>query len=302
LSLEWVRFTVLVENNAGRRDLLGEHGLAVLVETPSAKVLFDTGQGRALSPNAKALGCSLADIDSILLSHGHYDHTGGLGAVLAEAPQARLFAHPMALEPKYSSSGSGSRYIGVSPENLQKAQARGPLLRLTAEPVVIAEGLTLTGRIERRRPFEKPSGRFFLDESCRRIDLMEDDQALVIDGPTGLLVLLGCAHAGVVNTLEAVAELAGVQSLAGVFGGMHLAGCGAERLSATMDEFDRFGLRHIAPGHCTGTMETAEMLARFGRRAAPFHAGTVVEFTRPPAKEEFVEKLKTIREPGSGLT
>jgi 7,8-dihydropterin-6-yl-methyl-4-(beta-D-ribofuranosyl)aminobenzene 5'-phosphate synthase len=108
-----VRITLLAENRAHGTGILGEHGLAVWIETPEHRVLFDTGQGLALQNNAEMLGIDLASADSIVLSHGHYDHVGGLKWVLAQAPEAVLHMHPDATEAKFSGSGAHAHRVSI---------------------------------------------------------------------------------------------------------------------------------------------------------------------------------------------
>ncbi|MGB2988117.1 MAG: MBL fold metallo-hydrolase, partial [Phycisphaerae bacterium] len=111
--IQSLRITVLVENTVGARGLTAEHGLALWIEADGMNILFDTGQGPALTVNAKALGIDLRKTDAVVLSHGHYDHTGGLDRVLGDLERAAVYVHPQAFEAKFGRRGDGTAsYIG----------------------------------------------------------------------------------------------------------------------------------------------------------------------------------------------
>lgn len=198
-----ISITVLVENSVHERGLKAEHGLAWHIQFGSHQVLFDTGQTNLLVENARQLGIGLDRLDAIVLSHGHYDHTGGLAAVVAASSCPPVFLHPAAREPKFSLQPDGTpRFIGLPEAShafLMHHQARIIETRTCTE---VVKGLFVTGEIPRHTPYEDPGGRFFLDERATQPDLVRDDQAVFFDTSDGVVVLLGCAHAGVVNTLD----------------------------------------------------------------------------------------------------
>ena len=202
-----VRITTLVENSTFRPGLLAEHGLAFWIECGQRRILFDTGQSDILIRNAKALGINLAETDAIVLSHGHYDHTGGLSAVLDIATKAIVYLHPAAIEPKFGRKGPKCRPIGM-PEHAKETIRSREVVR-TEKPTQIYRRITVTGQIPHINNFEDVGGAFFLDESCQKSDKLLDDQTLFIESPKGLVVVFGCAHAGVVNTLHRIADLSG---------------------------------------------------------------------------------------------
>ena len=278
-----LRITTIVENTPGAPGLLGEHGLAFWIEAHEHRVLFDTGQGPALFPNAAKLGVDLTTAEAIVLSHGHYDHTGGLRQALEAAPEAALYAHPDAFKPKYAVRGGvGSRAIGVP--DLDEPAVRelaGEFIPVT-ETAEVFPGLFVTGPIARTTDFESVTTSFYLDEKGTRPDNVIDDQAMYIRHAAGTIVILGCAHAGVVNTLEAVSRLTGDRTLHAVLGGMHLSGASRERLERTAEAFARYEMRRIAPMHCTGEKATAFFAQRFPDRFERGMAGSVFEFGDAP--------------------
>lgn len=271
-----VRITTLVENSTFRPGLLAEHGLAFWIECGQRRILFDTGQSDILIRNAKALGVNLAETDAIVLSHGHYDHTGGLSAVLDIVTKATVYLHPAAIEPKFARKGVKCRPIGM-PEHAKEA-IRNRRIVWTKTPTEIFRGITLTGQIPRINSFEDVGGAFFLDESCQKSDELLDDQALFIESPRGLVVVLGCAHAGVVNTLYRISDLSERQDFYAVVGGMHLINGSSERIERTIDVFRQYDVRKIGPAHCTGVNAVARFWNVFPNRSFVCSVGVQAGF------------------------
>lgn len=274
-----IQITVLVENSVQTRGLKAEHGLAWLIEIGGHRVLFDTGQTELLLDNARMLGCSLDNLDAIVLSHGHYDHTGGLAAICRLSPAARVFLHPAALSPKYSvASGTPARSIGM-PDASRRA-----LNRLGAAPSIseafreVVPGLFVTGEIPRQTDFEDVGGPFFLDEQGNQPDPLLDDQALFFESSEGCAVLLGCAHAGVVNTLMHVQQLTGGKRMQAVLGGMHLGDAGELRLRQTVEFLRQTNPDLLAPAHCTGMAATTRLWSAFAGRCRSMATGTRLTF------------------------
>jgi 7,8-dihydropterin-6-yl-methyl-4-(beta-D-ribofuranosyl)aminobenzene 5'-phosphate synthase len=275
-----LRITVLVDDATGDSRLRSEHGLSFWIEADGRKILFDTGQGQALEPNAQQVAVDLGQADAIVISHGHYDHTGGLLRALARSPKAVVYIHPLAFESKYTrGEESRSRAIGI-PEPVASALLEGDhSLTFTRRPTQICAGVSVTGQIPRLAAYENASGPFFLDERFLREDLIADDQAVYIESHAGLVVVLGCAHSGVVNTLDYIAKLTGGNSVHAVFGGMHLAKASEERIEATCAALDRYRIGMVAPCHCTGKRAIARLRSWFGERVADCFAGAAFSFT-----------------------
>jgi 7,8-dihydropterin-6-yl-methyl-4-(beta-D-ribofuranosyl)aminobenzene 5'-phosphate synthase len=279
---ESVIITTLVENTVNIGGLQAEHGLSFLVRAGGRRLLFDTGQTDLLVRNACQMGLPLEGLCGIVLSHGHYDHTSGLAAVAS--PHARIFLHPAATQPKFTLDVDGkSRSIGMKPESLaavQRAETEGHSIVWTAKPTEVMDGIWVTGEIPRQNHFENTGGRFYLDAACTRPDPLADDQALFFDTAEGVVVVLGCAHAGAVNTLEYISDLTRRRPIRAVIGGMHLLAAAADRIEKTLDAFRRWNIQRITPAHCTGAPAVAKLWAAFPERCSTCSVGTSIEFQR----------------------
>jgi 7,8-dihydropterin-6-yl-methyl-4-(beta-D-ribofuranosyl)aminobenzene 5'-phosphate synthase len=272
-----ISITVLAENTARGVGILGEHGLAWWIDTGTHRVLFDTGQGMVLTHNAARLRVDLATADAIVLSHGHFDHVGGLEAALAAAPAVPLFLHPRAVEPKFTGTGGGRR---ISTAFVEREGFRSGERRVVAArgPFEIVPGIWTTGEVPRANDFEDTGGPFFLDSEQTRPDPLLDDQALFFVANTGVVVVLGCAHAGVVNTLEHIARLTGRDTIHSVLGGMHLERAAPRRMAETVAALRRYQVQRLGPCHCTGEQAIAVFRHEFAANTISCHAGARFEF------------------------
>ncbi len=276
-----IRVTVLVENTAAGRDTRGEHGLAYWIETDTIRVLFDTGQTQqTLLHNAEQLKIDLADADAVVLSHGHFDHTGGLPGLLQQMDLPDLYLHPAALARRFSRHRDGKvQDVGI-PMQLDEPVLRQHVVSLnwTERPVQISNGIWVTGPVPRVNDYEDTGGDFYLDRDCTQIDPITDDQAIFLPSQDGTVVVVGCAHAGVINTLQYVRRLTNNRPIHAVIGGMHLVHASAERLELTGEALRQLDVQVLAPAHCTGPMPTAWLWAQFPERWRPCHVGTRFEF------------------------
>jgi 7,8-dihydropterin-6-yl-methyl-4-(beta-D-ribofuranosyl)aminobenzene 5'-phosphate synthase len=273
--------TVLVENTVHGRDLMAEHGLAFHIEAGPQRLLFDTGQSALLAHNAPRLGIDLSQLGALALSHGHYDHTGGLPALAELAPYATLHVHPAALAPRYAQNPDGTtRPVGISESSLAILRARAPQVLYANARTEVLPGFFLSGEIPRATDFEDVGGPFVLDELAERPDLILDDQALFFDTRDGLVVLLGCAHAGVVNTLRHVRQLLPGRPIHAVLGGMHLLNASSERMTRTVEALRDLGVRKLGPAHCTGAVAAARLWHEFPEACAACAVGSRFTFYR----------------------
>ncbi len=244
-----MRLRFLVENHCGEGSLLAEHGLSVLIETPRGTLLFDSGAGRALAANARALGVDLGSVDAAVLSHGHYDHAGGLAELVALRGFLPLYAHRAFRGCKIARRGGRERFIGchLAPESVDFRPVEGV--------VEIVEGVwAMTTTPESRDPALVPSTPTLLlrEGTQERADPMEDDLSLVIRGRFGYSVLFGCAHAGAANILAAAATTFGTRRFYAVAGGMHLVGQEVAFVDRVLQALSSYEVSLWRPCHCTG--------------------------------------------------
>lgn len=273
------RVTVLSENSVIKpMGLIGEHGFAALVEREDQKVLFDTGQGYALIHNARILGVDLEAIDTVVLSHGHYDHTGGLAELLKAGGRKRIFAHPGIFVSRYWEGPDGSREpIGI-PFTRAYLEGLGADFNLSKNSQVVAEGIATTGEVPMETGFEKGDTTLFLcDEHGGGRDPHLDDLSLVVEGESGLLVLLGCAHAGLVNILRHVQRQYPDKPIKAVVGGTHLGFSDEEQMQGTIDAMTGMGVEKVGASHCTGLAGSARLREALGDSFFFAGVGSVLE-------------------------
>ncbi len=240
--------TQLVENTATGPNLLGEHGNAFFIEADDYCLLFDTGQGLSLKHNVKQLDLPVNRIKSIVISHGHYDHMGGLTQALELTGPVDVYLHPDALTAKFNQNG---RNIGSPINNMEQLKSLTKDIIETRQPAEISSGIFVTGEIPRINNIEDTGGSFYNDPELTHTDLLADDQALYIELTQGVVVLLGCGHSGVINTLDYIHKLTG-RPICAVIGGMHLLNASNERMKYTCKALKNYSIPYLAPNHCTG--------------------------------------------------
>lgn len=262
------------------KGMWGEHGVSYLVEHGQDRILFDTGTSwEIVAHNIKTLDLPPEGISHIVLSHGHYDHTGGLMGALDWISGPTVVADPLLFNRKISRNPkTGEEHeIGI-PHSREKVAEKASLL-LTEEAVEIAPGITVTGRIPRNTRYEKTPDYMLVEmEDERKQDIMLDDRSIVLETEKGLVLLTGCCHAGLINTLQYVRSRF-QQPVYAAIGGIHLVGASQERIERTIEALATdFPLAEMYFNHCTGLPATIALTNAFGERVKPCLAGSQLEF------------------------
>jgi len=241
---------------------IAEHGFSMLVRFftggKSCSILLDTGVSPdGIVENARRMGLDLSEIDYIVLSHGHYDHFGGLEAVVKVINKNDLpiIAHESMFKPRGSANSKGE--IRKTPEFPTKESLNPAKFTITKKPCLIAnKKVCITGEIPRQTSFEKgsPQNRILFNNKWQPDPDILDERAMVLNlKEKGLIIISGCAHAGIINTIRYAQSITGIKNVYAVLGGLHLAGKEYEkRIDLTVNELNRINPQLIIPSHCTG--------------------------------------------------
>ena len=256
---------------------MAEHGLAIFMETDRGNYLLDTGQGKTIVNNAQVLGLDLRTIRGIIISHHHWDHTGGIVPVLDLKGAVDIYAHPDFFKESYSVTKNKVRYIGV-PYPRPLLEAKGATFKFSSEFHQIEPGMWLTGEVPRHTDYERGDQKQMLKSGEGFVkDDLRDDQSVVVETEKGLFIVLGCCHSGIINTLEYIMEKMGRRRIHAVIGGTHLGPVSDEQREKSIDALKAFDIERIGVSHCTG-LKTASLLAQeFGDRFFFCNVGEAVE-------------------------
>jgi 7,8-dihydropterin-6-yl-methyl-4-(beta-D-ribofuranosyl)aminobenzene 5'-phosphate synthase len=285
MAVKNVQITVLIENSnsIAKPKLKSKHGLSFYVQAmigdEKVIILMDAGPSSdALMCNVAALSVNLEDVNVVVLSHSHYDHTGGLIEALKRMKKrVPVIGHPTLFDPKLKLMPH-LRLIGA-PVKLSDIESTGGVPLLVTNPVKIAKGITTTGEVPRKTGFESISGFWTVHNRSFVDDMMLDDQSLVVDVEgKGIVVMAGCAHSGIINTIKYAQKITGNSRVYAVLGGFHLVNADAKRIQFTEDELESLDLAFVGPCHCTGKKATRKFADTFKDRCRPLHAGDVINF------------------------
>ncbi len=274
-----LRITILAENSVVVPfNVIGEHGFSAFVEYAGRSFLFDTGQGKALVNNALSLKKNLSEIDFLYLSHGHYDHTGGMVELLSIKSPLDVYCHPNIFAERYWIKDGVKKYIGI-PYSKAYLESLGANFIFHKEFKEITEGVYSSGVVERKTDFEHidkemkvktDNGQFIQDQ-------IWDDYSMAIKTQKGLVVILGCAHAGIVNILNHFIEKTGEKEIYAVLGGTHLGFADDKQIEETIKVLDKYNIQKLGASHCTGLAVGAKLYNLLKDRFFFASAGAILE-------------------------
>lgn len=275
-----LQLSIICENTVGRPiPACGEHGFACLVQTPAGSWLFDTGSGATLLTNLDALGHDAHQIEGVILSHGHYDHCGGLLPLLKEIGSRPVYAHPQIFDERFWQGQHERRDISL-PFSCAELESAGANFNYLDTLTELMPGLYFSGAIPRLAPFE--TGDSHLVRSATEgegwvVDDFPDDAALAIETTKGLVILLGCAHAGMINTVEYFRNKLNGRRIHAIIGGTHLGPASDEQFAATVDYLKHLDFDRLGVSHCTGQIRSAQLHAYFPNKVFFANVGTVLK-------------------------
>jgi 7,8-dihydropterin-6-yl-methyl-4-(beta-D-ribofuranosyl)aminobenzene 5'-phosphate synthase len=249
-----IKITTLIENSLGEHlALYNEHGISFYIETERGNILFDTGKSGRFIDNAEQLNIDLKNTDYVILSHGHYDHTGGFKKFVERFGHSfQLCISPLLLKEKYGYDGKAYQFLGNNFDEEFLKQKEIETRFITESIVEIIPGVFAATHFKRNAPFEKLNNRFYISKDGEYVlDSFEDEIVVVVETQKGLVVLLGCCHPGIVNILSTLIEKTG-KNIYGILGGTHLVEADQERTKLTMEYLKEIEVKILGISHCTG--------------------------------------------------
>ncbi len=272
--------TVLAEERSAVPGLAMEHGLSLFLDRDGRKLLFDTGQGPTAADNARRLGIDLTDIEGIVLSHGHYDHTGGLKSILGISGPKKIFTHPGVFGRKQYRvrEGKSPRYIGI-PDTAVALEKQGGILDFSSRMREIFPGIFLSGEVARSTRGEGDEPFLTVREGRKYLpDPFREEQFMAIMTREEMILITGCCHAGLTNTVLHAHTLWSGRKVASVIGGLHLRSADHSVLAGVVRLLKKEGTEKIFAGHCTGEKAEKVLGDAFKGYFQPLMTGGVYRF------------------------
>ena len=273
-----MKLTIVVDDRAQPESpFRAEHGASFAIENQGHTLLFDTGgSGEVLLHNLEAAGLDPGRIEAVILSHGHHDHTGGLAELVGRFPGMAVYAHPDLFRERFSKADTGPRPVGppFTPSDLEGRA----LFHLGSEPQEVLPGVWTTGEIAPRLEAEgRAPTHLIRGENGWDPDPYRDDMSVVVKVGDGLVLVCGCCHAGLLNTLVYVRRTFGQDPVA-VVGGLHLGSTDAPTMDHIVEVLAGYGSPQFWVGHCTGDRGFLRLKMAFGARVALYATGTELTF------------------------
>ncbi len=284
-KVDSLKIYTLAEDFSGYNSFFwAQHGVSFLIEAKIGEdrkyILFDTANhADPILHNLQLLKKEISVVDYIVLSHNHYDHTGGLLGLLKEMKKSvPIFAHPDIFKMSYSVDPY-FRYIGPPINMREEAEKYGGMWVLSREPIYIVPGIFTLGEIkeEERVEWERGATRVVMINNGEKVeDYMEDEIGLGINTQKGLVIFGGCSHPGIVSMVKRAIEISGISRIHAVIGGFHLVSASDERILKTVTALKDLGVEKIYTGHCTGLQAECEFRMQLNKNFHKLHAGMVI--------------------------
>jgi 7,8-dihydropterin-6-yl-methyl-4-(beta-D-ribofuranosyl)aminobenzene 5'-phosphate synthase len=273
-----MKITVLVENTTRNPVYIPEHGLSLHIETKKHKVLFDTGASSCFLQNAEKLGVNLKEVDIMILSHGHYDHGGGLKAFLELNTSAKIYINQLAFGAFFSQTeNSDFHYIGLDLTTKDSDQ-----IVFTAEDITIDNELELFMKIQPNKYFPSMNNRLFRKDNNQCIlDTFDHEQSLVIHDGDKHLLIAGCAHTGIVNIVEQINQRSQYK-ITHIVSGFHMYNRKENKsedpnMIAQVGEFLKEQQIEAYTGHCTGEVAYEQLSKILGMQLNKLYTGQIIK-------------------------
>ena len=270
-----ITFRFLVENKTDNPGVMAEHGLSIYIEADGSRILFDAGASDLLIRNAGNMGVDLSQVDLAVVSHGHYDHTGGFPAFCRINDRAGIYIHKNAFRESYGLKDGrlDGKNDGIRWSSDEKKEILDRIV-FTDGPVRISDNICITGSITKEPGFE-PTERFYFRDGDGNIteDDMSHEQCLVIRQPEGLYVFSGCSHTGVISAINTSKAMFPGENIAAVIAGMHLYSASEADRKRVVDQVAGEHPRCVMPVHCTGIEAICDLKARLGDACVVATAG-----------------------------
>jgi len=267
-----MQIITLIENLVYQQGLIAEHGLSFYLNTGHKKILFDTGQSGNFMSNAQELGIDIQDIDTVIISHGHYDHTGGLYPFLKANKKARVYVKRETFLQKFHGT---QRFIGM-PYDPKLLDGR---IEYVTSIVDIDEDIHIMPEIPINNPLDTNFSRFWISRAEGFFqDEFNDELYLAITVNNELSIISSCSHRGITNIIEAAVNHFNLP-INLILGGFHIRNCGAEQLETLKLYLERFSVRSIGICHCTGVEQYAELFCYFSSKVFYNHTGYKIEIS-----------------------
>lgn len=274
-----IKVKILTDDRVRKRGLFAEHGLSLWIEKDGKNILFDTGQSSVFCHNATAMGIDLKTADYVVISHGHYDHCGGLQYFPHDDKAPIIYAHPDAFLKKFASTDKDepSREVGI-PFDISQQEWLKERIVYSRQPVKIDHGMIVSGEIPCNSSFEVVPRDFSIEKDGELIrDTMLDEQMLIIEDDGEIAIFLGCSHPGIINSIKYAQKLVPDKRIKLLLAGMHLEHVSPIQLQTTIQQILDINISMVIPLHCTGFGAMCEIKRVLNKGCQLLCAGDVIE-------------------------